>query len=321
MGGNFGSTLLAEARRPSRRGRARHLLLIGLILVMALAGASCSGEAQTLKRQRAIPLPVPNRIVPTPALPAPDGGTVGVAALQPESVQADVSTRNVQVTSSFAGTEIVVFGAVNNSRQQSAEAGLYDIVIVVVGTPTKLVARRKDRVAGIWLNTDALAFDSVPSYYAIASTRPIDEVTSSEVLKATGIGFDYVPMELAKGAEKRSAAEIKEFREAIVRLKLRERLYAKGEFAVTFIGPSLFRASIEVPANVVVGPFETRVYLFRNGELLSQFNARLDLERQGLEEAMHVLAFKHPILYGLVMVALAMGAGMLAAAVFRSAGR
>ena len=146
-------------------------------------------------------------------------------------------------------------------------------------------------------------------------------VASAEVLKASGIGFGYVPMELAKGTEKRTAGEVDAFRKAIVRLKIKDRLYATSDFAVTFIGPSLFRASIELPANVVVGPFETRVFLFRNGEMLSKYTARLDLARRGLEETLHGLAFKRPVIYGFVMIGLATGSGLLAAALFRGMGR
>lgn len=298
------------------------------MIAIILAGVGCGmtlmpDDAGAQRRQRAIPIPVPQ---PTPRPPPPtaktDSATPAVdAQLQRESITADISTRNVAVTANFAGSEIVVFGAVDNSRQPSAESGLYDVVIVVVGTPTKAVARKKSKVAGIWLNTDSLSFDSVPSYYAIASTRPLDEVASPEVLKSTGIGFDYVPMTLASNASGRTAAEVNAFRTAIVRLKRKERLYSLGEYSVAFIGRSLFRASIDVPANVVVGPFETRVFLFRNGELLSQYNARLDLERQGLEEVMHGLAFKRPLIYGLIIVSLAMGTGLLAAILFRANGR
>ncbi|MET0193454.1 MAG: TIGR02186 family protein, partial [Hyphomicrobiaceae bacterium] len=66
-----------------------------------------------------------------------------------ESVQADVSARTVSVTSSFNGTEIVIFGAVDNSQQPSAESGYYDVVIVVEGVPGRVVARRKNNVAGL----------------------------------------------------------------------------------------------------------------------------------------------------------------------------
>lgn len=286
--------------------------------LLLLAAPAADIEAQQ-RRQRAIPIPVPPLVRPAPnpsATPAAPE-TPAQAALPPETVQADISTRRIAITSSFSGTEIVVFGAVDNSRQTSAEAGLYDIVIVIAGTPTRLVARKKSRVGGIWLNTDSMSFLSVPSYYAIASTRPLDEIATAETLKASSIGFDHVPMVIAENEDKRSPAEIKEFRDAVVRLKRREKLYSLGEYNVAFIGRSLFRASVDVPANVTVGSFDTRVYLFKHGELLSQYNARLNLEREGVEDVVHAFAFRYPFSYGVLAVLLACGAGLLASAVFR----
>ena len=64
-----------------------------------------------------------------------------------ETVEADVSTRSVSITSGFTGTEIIIFGTVENSRQPSAEAGTYDVVVVVEGTPAPVVVRKKDRVS------------------------------------------------------------------------------------------------------------------------------------------------------------------------------
>lgn len=302
-----------KLHRVRRAIRCARLIAVAACLIL---GMSASSDAQRRQRATPIPVPVPQRIEPTPQRPGSDSGE-----LPRETVQADVSTRNVPVTSNFSGTEIVVFGSVDYSRQSSAEAGLYDVVIVVVGTPTRLTVRKKDKMAAIWLNTDSVTFDSVPSYYAIASTRPLDEVASPEVLKSTGIGFDYVPMELSKSAATRKAADITAFRQAIVRLKSKDKLYATNEYAVAFIGRSLFRASIDLPATVVVGPFETRVFLFRGGELLSQYNARLDLQRQGLEEIMYGLAFRRPLIYGIIIITIAMSAGLMAAIVFRGAGR
>ena len=222
------------------------------------------------------------------------------------------------VTASFSGTEVVVFGAVDNSRQTSPEAGLYDIVIVLVGTPSRLVARRKANVAGLWLNVQSLVFDSVPSYYAIASTRPLDEIASEDVLKAYDIGFEHVRMPLSSGTfSGPPTKEIKEFRDAVVRIKQKEGLFQEEQYGVAFIGRSLFRASIDLPATVTVGPFDTRVFLFRDGELLSQYTVRLNLEREGLEELLHAFALRHSLLYGLATVLLAVGAGLLASTVFR----
>ena len=72
-------------------------------------------------------------------------------------------------------------------------------MIVVEGTPQRLVARKKDSVAGLWINRDSVSFSGVPSYYAIVSTRPVDEIGEADVLKANEIGFGYVKMEVEKG--------------------------------------------------------------------------------------------------------------------------
>ena len=241
--------------------------------------------------------------------------------MPPETVQADVSTRNVAVTSSFTGTEIVVFGAVDNSRQPGAESGYYDIVVVIEGTPSRVAVRKKARIGGIWLNTRNANYDGVPSYYAIWSTRPLDEIASEATMIGYEIGFDHVRMTPAGGTEQAGtssqlpAADANDFRKALVRLKTGTGLYVKDEFGVTFIGRSLFRANISLPANVKVGPFDTRVYLFRNEKLLSQYNVRLNLEREGVERHVHDFAFAWPLVYGVGTVLIAMSAGLAAALV------
>jgi uncharacterized protein (TIGR02186 family) len=235
-----------------------------------------------------------------------------------ESVQADVSARTVSVTSSFNGTEIVIFGAVDNSQQPSAESGYYDVVIVVEGVPGRVVARRKNNVAGLWLNTSSATFDAVPSYYAVASTRPLDEIASEEFRASHGIGFQHLRLTPAFGqAQALSSEDLKEFRAAVIRLKQKEGLYVQDPYSVAFIGRSLFRSTIELPANVTVGPFTTRVFLFREEKLLSQYSVRLILEREGLERYLHSFAFGYPTLYGFVTVAIAVAAGLLASTVFR----
>ena len=235
-----------------------------------------------------------------------------------ETVQADVSSRSVSVTSSFTGTEIVVFGAVDHSRQATAESGLYDVVIVLEGTPTRLVARRKSNVAGIWINTHSITFESVPSYYAILSTRPLDDITNPLVLRENDIGFEYVRMTPVQGWETGvTTAELQEFAEAVVRLKQKDGLYVQEEYGVVFIGRSLFRASVNLPANVPVGPLDVRVYLFRDGQIISTYTARVRLEREGLELLLHNFAFNQPLLYGIFTVTIAVGAGLVASAAFK----
>lgn len=242
-----------------------------------------------------------------------------VRADAPESVEADVSARSVAITPGFSGTEIIVFGAVENSKQPSAEAGTYDVVVAVEGTPTPLVVRKKANVAGIWLNTKTMRFASFPSYYAITSTRPIDEISEPGLLDKNEIGFGHVRM-LPVSKSRISITDPKEaeaFREAAIRLKQRDRLYVTNDYGVTFIGRSLFRSTINLPPNVPVGPLVARVYLLREGKLLSQYTSHVVLERTGLERFLYDSAFRWPWLYGLGTLCLAILAGLSAAFVFR----
>jgi uncharacterized protein (TIGR02186 family) len=317
-------------------GRDRGLItaLMAALLVAGAADAQTQTQAPTqpapgsappAAKKRSAPPPAPaepkrGRQVPVPpAAAAPAKADEARAELPPETVQADVSTRTVAVTSSFTGTEIVVFGAVDNSRQAGAESGFYDIVVVIEGTPNKIAVRKKARLGGIWLNTRSAGFESVPSYYAIWSTRPLDEIASEATMIGYEIGFDHVRMTPVGGSEVQGsssrlpAADAGEFRKALVRLKTRQGLYVKNEFGVSFIGRSLFRANISLPANVTVGPFETRVYLFRNEKLLSQYDVRLNLEREGVERHLHDFAVNWPVFYGFATVLLAVAMGLVAA--------
>jgi uncharacterized protein (TIGR02186 family) len=260
-------------------------------------------------------------LCPAPGLaqarPEPPTADATVPDEQRESIEADVSTRSVAVTSAFTGIEVVVFGTVNNSRQESAEHGLYDVVVIVEGAPAPLVARRKSKIAGIWINTRSVRFASLPTFYGIVSTRPVEEIASPEVLAAHQIGLEHVRLTPAGHRAGIPPEELADFKAAVLRLKQRERLYVRDEYGVIFIGRSLFRSSIDLPANVPVGQLTARVYLFRDGQLLSAYTARFNMAREGIERFLYDLAYRAPLLYGVFAVLVAVAAGLLASAVFR----
>lgn len=235
-----------------------------------------------------------------------------------EGVEADASTRQVAITSSFTGTEILVFGTVENSVQPSAEAGTYDIVIAVEGERGTAIVRKKSEVGGIWVNANALRFASVPNYYAVASTRPIDEFADAAILDANEIGFAHLRLvPLPARGQFVFPHEIAAFKEALIRLKQQERVYVRSDFGVTFIGRSLFRATVALPPNVPVGPLVARVYLFKDGQLLGQYKSRVMLEREGIERYIHDASRANPLIYGIVTVVVAGLAGLASAVAYR----
>ena len=303
-----------------------------MVLLLAAAAAWCAaagpGAAQGARQKPDAALPdygkplrKPDRKRKADPRAATQGAAAAAAPLPAsakETVEADVSTRTIAVTSAFTGTEIVVFGSVVNSRQPSAEAGYYDVIVVLEGMATPLTVRRKANVAGLWINTDAVNFESVPSFYAIASTRPIEEIADESFLERNAIGHGYARISpAAHSVIATQPGEIKDYKEAVVRLKQKDGLYIKEDYAVIFIGKSLFRSSIALPANVPVGPMTARVYLLREGDLLSTFQSKVRLERSGIELWLYRAAIHHPLYYGIAAVLIAALSGWLASMPFR----
>ena len=80
-----------------------------------------------------------------------------------QELVADLSDHLIAIDSEFTGTDLLVFGAIE---------GEGDIVVLVRGPRSSVVVREKARVFGIWLNASSVTFDNVPSFYALATSRP-----------------------------------------------------------------------------------------------------------------------------------------------------
>ena len=230
-----------------------------------------------------------------------------------EELQADLSTRDIAIQSNFTGIEILIYGSIDFSQTKAPEGGTYDVIMVVRSPAQPLVARRKQRVAGIWVNSSGEVFRSVPGFYAALSTRPFRAIASDETLKQLGVGFANLDFGRAPSED----ADEAQFRSAVIRLKKRQKLFQENDSGVTFIGRSLFRGGVAMPANVPTGRYTADVYLFRDGELISKSLSTLEVSKAGFERMVHTLAFQQPLIYGLLAVLVAVLAGLAGWFAFR----
>ncbi len=99
------------------------------------------------------------------------GASLLLGAAKPRLVP-DVSENKIEIQYTFTGAELLLFGAIlyPGGRVPTERA---DIVIVVKGPLQPLLVREKQKVAGIWMNVDSARFRSAPSFYAVASSRPL----------------------------------------------------------------------------------------------------------------------------------------------------
>lgn len=227
-------------------------------------------------------------------------------AVQSRDLVVDLSNDIVKITTSFAGTELLLFGA---------KQGDGDIIVVVRGPWENPVVRRKERVLGVWVNRDEIEFKDVPSYYWVASNKPVEELLPAETLETFQIGIpdlDLVPA--VKGADPAQAIA---FSEAFKREKVRKNLYRNASSSLLFVDNVLFKTRVKFPANVSVGEFGIQTYLVRDQQIVTSKTTLLNVRKFGLEAEIYNFAHRHSFLYGIFAVIIACVAGWAANAAFK----
>ena len=233
---------------------------------------------------------------------------VATPALGDENLVSGVSQDLIQINSNYTGSDIVVFGDV----EQQAKAQGRDIVVVVRGPDTELTVRRRDRVAGVWINHDAASLTGMPAFYYLASSRPLGQVAPANTLARYGIGVASIQPDTVHAHH-----DVEPFRQAALRLMSDRGLYRESPAGVEFLSDTLFRAHVPVPAGVSVGQYDVEVYLIRNGDVESAQSTPLFIDQTGLERRLYNWAHDQPFGYGLAAVVMALIMGWISSVLFR----
>jgi uncharacterized protein (TIGR02186 family) len=238
------------------------------------------------------------------------------AAAQPRIVT-DLSTKRIDIEYSFNGADLLLFGAIDAGRRPLERP--LDVVVVVRGPEAPVTVRRKERVAGIWVNTEAVEFQTSPSFYRLISTRPVASFASEQTLAIYELGVDQLHFSPASAGDQ-SGADIRSFRDGFVRVRERLGLFGEAGEGVTLLSDVLFRAQLRIPSRVPIGTYSAEVYLFANGKVAARTTVPLQVQKSGFERFLYTWAHTEPFGYGLVAVMIAALAGWGAAALFRSKG-
>ncbi|MEQ9607798.1 MAG: TIGR02186 family protein [Kiloniellaceae bacterium] len=219
---------------------------------------------------------------------------------------ADLSEHQIQITTGFVGTDVLLFGTVEPDS---------NVVVVVRGPEEQTTVWRKARFAGIWVNDRRVVFERVPSFYAVRSNAPLDAIASDVTRARHGMGAEF--LRLRAEDETISAQDVSVFRNALIRNKQREGLFASGGDNITFLGGQLFRTRLHFPANVPTGFYDVEVFMLKDGQVIHAQTTPLIVRKAGLGADVFFFAHNYSALYGIIAVLLAVAAGVLAAFIFR----
>jgi uncharacterized protein (TIGR02186 family) len=227
-----------------------------------------------------------------------------------ETIVTGLSENRVDITANYDGSEILIYGAVKRDAPPPSDDPL-SVIITVEGPSTPLMVRRKEWVAGIWINTSAITVQAAPSFYAVATSGPIDKILS----KTADLRYKItIPHAIRAVGSTEDASDAGEFLAALQRLQKSADRFRLSEWAVRLTDQTLFRTDVALPANLVEGDYRVRLYLLRSGEVVADQEQTIGVRKAGLERTLYNLAHDQPLLYGLISLLMAVIAGSAASA-------
>lgn len=230
--------------------------------------------------------------------------------VQAEEIVSGVSTSDVSITANFNGTAIMVYGAAMRMAPPP-DWPLLQVIVTVEGPATPLVIRKKERVAGIWLNRGAVQIASAPSFYAVATTGDLSDVLTPAEDAKYQISIPST-IKAVSGREDEEA-----YVEALQRIRESAGQYRLAQGSVLLLRQSLFRTDITLPANLIEGAYRVRIFLTRDGKVIDMQQNVIDVQKTGVERWLYKLAIQQPLAYGVISLLMAMVAGWGASAMFR----
>ncbi len=225
----------------------------------------------------------------------------------------DISARQIQIRYSFTGAQLLLFGAVVYPGGRVPDRQV-DIAVVLRGPVEPILVREKQKVAGIWMNADSSRFRSAPSFYAVASSRPIRAFLDERTASIYELGLQNLQLSPGGGA---LPDKDRHFEAGLIDLRRREGLYAELPRGVEITDGVLYRATISIPSQVPVGNYTAETFLIDRGKVIAAATRDIKIDKSGFERFVALAARRHNFLYGLAAMLLSLALGWAAAAAFR----
>tara|TARA_A100001391_G_scaffold66729_3_gene42455 strand:+ start:40572 stop:41381 length:810 start_codon:yes stop_codon:yes gene_type:complete len=222
------------------------------------------------------------------------------------------SQTDIILRQGFTGTELLLYGALLDPRGRRAEED-YDIVVVLKGPTEPITLREKEQIAGIWLNAASTDYRSVPSFYAMASSRPVSEIVDPRTAAIYEFGLDYIQLSPTGTID---PAEQARFSSGLVDLRQRQGLYSQLDGAVDLEEGVLYSVRLPIPSNVRPGEYTAETFAVLRGRVIASNSRELVVHKEGVELAIANRAQDSSFLYGLFAISMSLFMGWAAGRLF-----
>ena len=225
------------------------------------------------------------------------------------SVISDIDRSDIEVSTRFDGTSLLVFGAISPGDDRAS------LLVEVVGPSTSVDIRKKVQLWGIWVNKKIAQFRGIPSFYQISisnSEHPLLKEIENQKLKS--IFYDY--LETTSISENENSAE--QYHNELTRLKKKLGNLSTFEEKINVIDNKLFSYKVNLPKKIYPGIYKIKMTLIdQEGIELSKSEQNVNVSKVGLQEFLSSNSKNSPVFYGLFSVIIALFLGFSAAQLFR----
>ncbi len=210
----------------------------------------------------------------------------------------DMSEYQVDISSTFTGKNIILFGAQNDPG---------DVVIVARGPKQNAVVRKKKEIfGGMWINDTSVTFLDIPRYYSINGSNSTILNSPAMLYDALEIGQNQLEF---NSAEHISSEQHAEFKAAYIEYQQEKGLFRHFTEPLKFMDDTLFKTLIAFPDTLPRGDYAVDMYLIEDGALRTLQTLPISVNKVGFDAFIYDLAHQHSVLYALMAIAIALSVG------------
>ncbi len=199
----------------------------------------------------------------------------------------------------FGGTTLSLSGTVPQDSQ---------VAVVMRGPLSNLEFKQKRRTLGVfWMNQGKVVFRGVPSVYMVHTSPGLAEASPGQAK----FGYEAVERAVQITPEAEKDFLFREF----VKLKEESGLYAEKtgtvEFGPAKGGQKTFHTTLVISSQMPTGDYQVRVMALEGRRVLAESTEHLKVQESKSLQKLSNLAKNHGLLYGILAVFIAIGAGLL----------
>lgn len=232
-----------------------------------------------------------------------------------ETLITSLSTHRVQITSTYTGVQLVIFGTIERDARTVSRGDPLDMVITVKGPRRTIIVREKEPLGPLWINRSQRRFVEAPSFISVATNRPLEQLADAEQRRRLQLGVGNILQPPLAGLDL-DAGEA-HFRDALIRLGAADGLFSEQPRGVTFLSPTLFRSPVNLPGVAPPGTYDVDITLMVGSVPIAKQSTNFEVVTTGFEQRLKQVARRAGGVYGLATVFLALSFGWLASVIFR----